>query len=132
MSNPGRRLPLDGLTKLQKYHREWYENNRERIRKYQKSKGHGSLRFKLGVTPEIYQKQLSLQDGLCAICKKLPKEGGCLQLDHNHTTKFARGLLCSSCNNNLRGVENLEWLDKAINYILFWEEIEERASEQVD
>jgi len=50
--------------------------------------------------PEIRESILSQQDGVCAICKQIPKRP-CL--DHSHVkrtkgTGLVRGVLCSTCN----------------------------------
>jgi len=58
------------------------------------------------------------QDAKCAICgqpeKELRKK---LVLDHNHTTDKVRGLLCNRCNSMLGGIEDKDFLKKAINYL---------------
>ena len=62
------------------------------------------------------------QNQKCAICGKKIKLGGvgsnCAYVDHNHTTKKVRGLLCSGCNMGLGGFkDSIENLLLAINYI---------------
>jgi hypothetical protein len=47
-----------------------------------------------GLEPGDYEKILEYQNGLCFICKRLPKEGKNLHVDHNHKTGQTRGLLC--------------------------------------
>jgi hypothetical protein len=49
-------------------------------------------------TIEERDRMLELQQGLCAICGELPKEGKNLDLDHCHTTGKVRGFLCNNCN----------------------------------
>lgn len=39
---------------------------------------------------EDYQKIFILQNGCCAICKKPPKEGKSLAVDHNHKNGLIR------------------------------------------
>jgi predicted nucleic acid-binding Zn ribbon protein len=58
-----------------------------------------------------------LQSPLCEICgEEISFRKLCL--DHNHTTKKFRGVLCIRCNNLVGFLENNEnILDKAFNYI---------------
>jgi len=63
---------------------------------------------KFGITVEIYKEMYDKQNGLCAICCKpetIHSKGGdspmWLSVDHNHTTKKVRGLLCFKCNTTL-------------------------------
>lgn len=54
--------------------------------------------FQLGcsVTPESYTEAFRACEGKCEICGR--KQRKKLAIDHNHTTKEFRGLLCTSCN----------------------------------
>jgi hypothetical protein len=47
-----------------------------------------------------YEEQFKLQDGKCAMCGKSAEEEryGRLCIDHDHTTKQLRKLLCNRCN----------------------------------
>jgi Recombination endonuclease VII len=49
-----------------------------------------------------YEQRLFEQDGLCAVCRCVPKivKGAerPLSVDHNHKSGANRGLLCDSCN----------------------------------
>ena len=62
---------------------------------------------------------LKIQDGRCAICRRLLKD--CFDLDHDHREKKIRGLLCYHCNRHV--VPSLEkiceagHLRLAINYV---------------
>ncbi len=47
-----------------------------------------------GLRPEDYRELLARQGGVCAICKKQRPLG----IDHCHSTRQVRGLLCSKCN----------------------------------
>lgn len=53
------------------------------------------LQYRYGITLAEYNRLLSVQGGVCAICQRdnLP-----LAVDHNHTTGKVRGLLCANCN----------------------------------
>lgn len=65
----------------------------------------GHLRRTYGITEEQYALILKHQGGVCAICKKPPKEDKNLQVDHDHKTGLLRGLLCWSCNHRFIGRE---------------------------
>lgn len=82
------------------------------------------LKRTYGVTLKWYKEQYKNQKGLCAICNQ---EGFLMDpnrhrtklvVDHNHTTKEVRGLLCHNCN---RGIgllqEDTSVLKSAINYL---------------
>lgn len=55
---------------------------------------------KYGVTPEQFQQLLDGQQGRCAICSAAQPGGrdNAWHLDHNHTTRKVRGVLCHKCN----------------------------------
>lgn len=69
----------------------WNTNNSpERVattRKYR-------LKNTYGITPEQYELMLEAQSGCCSVCSSTDK----LCIDHCHTTKIVRGILCHSCN----------------------------------
>jgi len=54
------------------------------------------------LTVEDWARMWSRQKGLCALCDKAMKIGGTgptsAQVDHDHDTKYVRGLLCQKCN----------------------------------
>ena len=81
------------------------------------------LKSKYGITPEQYDQMLKDHDGVCAICKQ-PETASragkikLLSVDHSHTTKQIRGLLCDNCNKALGNMhENIERLKNAIEYL---------------
>jgi hypothetical protein len=39
-----------------------------------------------------------IQEGVCAICGGINKDGRRLFIDHDHSTGKVRGLLCTKCN----------------------------------
>ena len=98
------------------YNREWRKGKAEKIKTYN-WKNH--LKRKYGITPQEYQLKFDKQEGKCAICGihqsqlKHP-----LGVDHNHTTKKNRDLLCVRCNTALGSFqENIQILELAINYL---------------
>ena len=78
-----------------------------------------------GEDAEWYETQLTIQGGVCAVCRKPnpprgdnePKKLG---VDHNHSTGTNRGLLCDNCNLILGRVEgkNGSPLEKSQDYLL--------------
>jgi Recombination endonuclease VII len=71
----------------------------------------------LGVTDDEYQRLLTFQGGVCAICGNPPKNRR-LSVDHNHRTGKVRGLLCFRCNRALPTYATSEWLRLAFGYVL--------------
>lgn len=70
------------------------------------------LRSKYGITEETYFAMAKHGGGNCWICKRPPKPGKALNVDHQHLTKLekktqkfgtVRGLLCFFCNKYLIG-----------------------------
>jgi len=56
---------------------------------------------------------LEAQGGHCAICPSTAR----LVVDHNHKTNALRGILCHRCNVRLAAVEDLDFKNKAENYL---------------
>ncbi len=84
---------------------------------------HKHLKKTFGVDFAYERKLLVEQNGLCAICEK-PEEitrghkERRLSLDHNHTTRALRGLLCGNCNLVLGyACDDPDILRKAIAYL---------------
>lgn len=71
-----------------------------------------------GITSETFKKLLDAQDGVCAICKRPPKNIK-FNVDHDHKTHKIRALLCVNCNTNLLPyVERFpEWVKSAFIYL---------------
>lgn len=107
--------------------KRWYETNKGRALENTKrwretpsgrvSMIEARLRLRYGIGIEAYDALLRAQSGCCAICGKEPK-GRRLAVDHDHSTKHVRGLLCGPCN---RGIGYLsdspERLRRAIAYL---------------
>jgi hypothetical protein len=53
---------------------------------------------KHGIARTNYEMLYAKQGGCCAICKKVKAS---LDVDHCHTSRLVRGLLCSTCNKGL-------------------------------
>ena len=65
-----------------------------------------------------YERFLSEQDGVCAICLKPCQTGQRLSVDHDHVTGAVRGLLCRRCNSGLGHFQDsLDLLKKALMYL---------------
>jgi hypothetical protein len=72
------------------------ERNRQN---YAKRPGaRGRLKWTYGITAEDYDAMFTAQGGRCAACGGPPRKDRPLCVDHCHTTKAVRGLLCDSCN----------------------------------
>ena len=96
--------------------RKWEEENPNKMR-------NAYLKWKYGITLEMYNSLFEEQKGLCAICFEEPKKQN-LGVDHDHVSGKIRGLLCSTCNSGI-GLfkEDTLLLKKAIEYISKHEEI---------
>lgn len=101
---------LDAREKRAAYMKEW------RKRHPAKAKEH-VLKKQYGIGLDEYHDLLHRQDGVCAICGK-GDDHFSLAVDHCHSTKRVRGLLCSKCN---RGVglfeDEPERLERAAAYL---------------
>ena len=120
-----------------KYHAKWYEENKEKrnaqIAEYEKTKPKEwrkaigrkcNLKLRYNITPQEYETKLASQDYKCAICNKDANDNirrgkvEPLYIDHCHTTKKLRDLLCHQCNSGLgQFKDNTEILQKAIDYL---------------
>lgn len=72
-----------------------------------------------GISPEEYEKLLSKQEGVCAICKVTSEEyKKNFHVDHCHKTGKIRGLLCQKCNLGLgQFKDSPEFLLSAVEYL---------------
>lgn len=120
-------MPHKDPEKRKKYFQEYYKINKEKLNKYRseysamnlekedcwrkkylsnstEKRRSYTIKSRYGITDEVYDNMLSLQDGKCAICNtefiKRP------HIDHDHITGKIRGLLCSVCNTGLGIYEN--------------------------
>jgi hypothetical protein len=91
--------------------RDRYRNNKDKYREYARKK-------KFGMERHEYETILSKQDGCCAVCGHVPKDGEVLSVDHCHETGDIRGLLCSNCNLGIGHFkDNIDLLGLAIKYL---------------
>jgi Recombination endonuclease VII len=73
------------------------------------------LRIRYGLTPEQYEKMVRDSEGKCAICRKSFEK---LFVDHDHSTKKVRELLCRHCNSGLGMFgDSEEFLLRAVAYL---------------
>lgn len=87
---------------------EWKRSNRDRVNASQRRRRiergdelrlkerAGHLRRKYGLRLRDFDTLLYAQLGMCAICRKPAWRK--LHVDHDHSTKQVRGLLCEKCN----------------------------------
>ena len=94
------------------YDKRWYQENKEKSYEY-------TLKKKYGITYAEYEKMLTEQKGLCAICGKTePTENRRLAVDHCHRTGKVRSLLCGKCNKAIGLLDDdPELMKKAIEYM---------------
>jgi len=57
------------------------------------------------------------QGGVCGICKRPPKPGKNLHIDHDHKTGRPRGLLCYRCNKFMVGRHTFETIAPVYEYL---------------
>ena len=95
--------------------KNWYKSDaaKRMVSEYNKTYNHKAKlnRHKrnlktFNLTPIQYSELLTVQNNVCAICKKLCSSGRKLAVDHSHLTGKNRGLLCTSCNTKLGWYEN--------------------------
>lgn len=91
--------------------KQYYHKNKVRLTKiYDRSR----VIRKYGITHEQIEAMRVAQKGLCLICQSRPAKA----VDHCHTTKKVRGLLCTRCNMALgQMLDNPEWLRRAADYL---------------
>lgn len=78
------------------------------------------LERRYGLSATEYDRRLAEQDGCCAICRRHAELlGKPLAVDHDHTTREIRGLLCDDCNLGLgKFRDRIDLLEEAIAYLL--------------
>lgn len=92
--------------------REWKQNNPERNAL---SARKTAIRAKYGITYEEYIELKNRQGGRCLTCGESPDK---LVVDHCHSSKKVRGMLCSNCNVALGLIkDNPETLKRMQEYL---------------
>ena len=105
--NPGKWVKARAVHK-QRYNSD--TNYRNRNRNYHR-------KWKFGLPPGKFDEMLLEQNGRCAICGR-ESLGSNLNVDHEHSTGQARGLLCGSCNRAIgKFNEKQELLLNAVHYL---------------
>lgn len=105
--------------KAAKHARESRKRNPDKWREY-------DLKKNFGISLEEYGLLFARQQGVCAICgnqetviDKRTNQPRRLAVDHCHTTKKVRGLLCMGCNQGLGNFrDNPKFLVSAASYLL--------------
>lgn len=91
---------------------KWVKENKDSGKRY-------VLRREYGVTLDWFNKTLSEQGGVCAICgKENNRKGYLLAIDHCHEDGRVRGLLCFFCNLGIGSFkDDCSILEKAKQYL---------------
>lgn len=119
------------LEKLRTSKRIWAQENKDYIKQKNKKKllenpdlhKNYHLKSRYGVSIEEYNIMLIEQNESCEICgKHMSNFKRNLHVDHNHTTKQVRGLLCVNCNIIIgNSFEDKNILTKVIEYLSKYE-----------
>jgi hypothetical protein len=76
------------------------------------------LMNRYGLSLERYKQMLVVQDGKCAICKRLMDKP---KVDHDHETGQTRDLLCNECNAGIGFLrDDLHIAVSAVEYLTRW------------
>jgi hypothetical protein len=118
--HPNKYMPRCKACKAENF-RKWKKRNPDFDRKRYWANREKELERHLiatfGMTYDDYRSMLTEQNGQCAICKALPGARR-LDVDHCHTTKVIRGLLCSTCNRLIGyAKDSIETLVVAAEYL---------------
>lgn len=110
-------------------HKVYVEKNRDKV-KMSRQEFRKANKVRLSVAknrakcpPERFKELFEAQQGQCAICglhqDKMRRR---IAIDHNHTTKAIRGLLCDNCNRCLGLLKDSTLiLEKALGYLRKYE-----------
>jgi hypothetical protein len=100
---------VNNIEKVRKATREWRRKNPEKTRS-------ARLKYMYGINLEQYNKILSYQNNVCAICHQISYRN--LVVDHCHKTGIVRGLLCDSCNVTLGLMgEDIPSIERILSYL---------------
>lgn len=98
--------------------KQWQKDNPEAFAHSVRKSGY---QRKFGITIEQYDAMFTAQKGVCAICSQPPGKRR-LAVDHCHTTKAVRGLLCVNCNTAIGNLnDDPELFRRAIAYLFFYQ-----------
>ena len=87
--------------------RDYYKNNPDKAKQR-------NLMTYYGITSTEFKEMSDAQGGLCGVCQKEKP----LCVDHCHTTKKVRGLLCHNCNTAIGLLkEDVGIIEKAILFL---------------
>lgn len=79
------------------------------------SKQRQNYKRRYGITPETVRQMIAEQNNQCPICGvKLMNQ---YRVDHDHKNGGVRGILCHRCNLLIAGVDDADFLDKALVYL---------------
>lgn len=103
---------------MQAARKKWRKDNPQ---KYKDQKRRATLRREYNITKEEYDSMNNKQRGVCAICSG-DNSGSTkfqfLVVDHDHSSGYVRGLLCSRCNMALGGFrDSPDMLHNALEYL---------------
>jgi hypothetical protein len=106
-----------------KGYRRLYRKENYQIPENKERKWEHALLKKFNLTTAEYYERLKIQNGACAICFGVNKNGRKLCVDHDHATGKVRGLLCNACNTVLGLLnENRELLGAPfVRYLDEWD-----------
>lgn len=90
---------------------------KKRPRDYKENCRKSALHQSYNITLEEYDCIFEQQNGVCAICGSVNKNGMRLSVDHNHKTNKVRGLLCINCNRKLGVLEDTGFVCAANLYL---------------
>jgi hypothetical protein len=97
------------------HYTRWKSNGGKRDKN--KTRGYW-LKHIYGITQEEYTSLFEKQNSSCAICLRTEPPGYGWHIDHCHSTKKIRGILCQYCNQALGMFEDKkETLERAIKYL---------------
>lgn len=93
----------------------WLLRNQHRIAAINR---HSRLRRDYGITPEYYNEMIAAQGNACAICKE-PFGDSTPYVDHDHSSGWVRGLLCTNCNTVIGlAKDSPDILESAARYVI--------------
>lgn len=93
------------------YGKKWVEKNWAKRRA-------SNLRYYYGVDFEYFESLRDAQENKCAICQSPFTDEKHTHLDHCHSTKAVRGILCNHCNRGLGAFkDSTENLESALKYL---------------